>query len=86
MIFMTNNSYLSLKNILAAIQTAPTLTQVAKWLYTSQPNVSKTISEAENKYGVKLVNRDQTPISLTIAGEKLLERLEQVLSFEKNIM
>ncbi|RVU71160.1 MULTISPECIES: LysR family transcriptional regulator [Lactobacillus] len=80
---MVNNSNLGLKNILATVQTAPTLTAVAKWLYTSQPNISKAITDAENKYGAKLVNRNKTPISLTPAGEQLLLRLNQILSLEE---
>lgn len=80
---MINNSNLILKNILSAIQTAPTLTAVAKWLYTSQPNISKTISDAEQKYKTKLVNRSKIPISLTPAGEELLIRLEQILNLEE---
>lgn len=81
---MTNNPNLTLKNILSTIKTAPTLTQVAKWLYTSQPNISKTIHEAEQKYQVKLVNRNQIPISLTPAGQQLLIRLNQILSLEED--
>lgn len=59
------------------------MTAVAKWLYTSQPNISKTISDAEQKYKTKLVNRAKIPISLTPAGEELLIRLEQILNLEE---
>lgn len=80
---MANNPNLVLSKILEAVQTVPTLTAVAKWLYMSQPNVSKAITDAEKKYGTKLVNRNQTPISLTPAGEELLIRLHQILSLEQ---
>ncbi len=80
---MANNSNLILSKILEAVQTAPTLTAVAKWLYMSQPNVSKAITDAEKKYGNKLVNRNQIPISLTPTGEELLIRLHQILSLEQ---
>lgn len=83
---MANNSDLILKNVLSAIQTAPTLTAVAKRLYTSQPNISKVISDAEQKYKTKLVNRSKIPISLTPAGEELLRRLEQILNLEEETL
>lgn len=83
---MANNPNSTLSKILQAVQTASTLTAVAKWLYMSQPNVSKAITDAEKKYGTKLVNRNQTPISLTPAGEELLKRLHQILFLEQQTL
>ncbi|CAM3110536.1 LysR family transcriptional regulator [Lactiplantibacillus plajomi] len=80
---MANNPNRVLKEILTTVQTAATLTQVAEWRYTSQPNISKVLTAAEREYGVQLVNRQQTPISLTAAGEQLLSRLEAQLRFDQ---
>ena len=83
---MASNTNRLLKDILFAVQTSPTLTTVADSLYTTQPNVSKTITDAERKYGVTLVNRNKTPISLTAAGESLLVRLNQILNLEEQTL
>lgn len=77
-----NNSQLMLKSILQAAQTAATLTEIAHWLHTSQPNISKVITDAERRYQVKLVNRSHTPISLTSAGSFLLNQLTKLTSME----
>lgn len=65
-------------NILNQITTANTLTEVAENLYFSQPYVSKLIAKMENEYEVRLVNRKDTPISLTHAGEVILENLKSI--------
>lgn len=83
---MAINANVTLKKILTTVQSAATLTQVANWLYTSQPNVSKLLADAEYKYGVQLVNRQQSPIDLTPAGQQLLLRLDQILSLEENTL
>lgn len=79
---MINSSQLMLKNVLQTAQTAATLTEIAHWLHTSQPNISKIITDAEQQYQVKLVNRSHTPISLTSAGSFLLDRLTRLTNLE----
>ena len=78
---MNFTSQKNLKDILDAVESCATLTAVARLLYTTQPNVSKTIAAAERDYGVELVKRNQTPVSLTPAGSYLKQRLERQLSY-----
>lgn len=66
-----------LKEILDAVTKYPTLTQVAKACYVSQPYVSRLLTETEANFGTNLVNRKTTPISLTYAGTRVLIYLQE---------
>lgn len=75
--------------ILETIPQVDTLTAVARRLYFTQPYVSKVLRQAEQKYQIRLVNRQQTPISLTSAGRKVQSDLERIrddeLQLKKNV-
>lgn len=74
-----------LVNILDEIQISSTLTEVAKKLYFSQPYVSKLIAEMEKQYGVLLVNRKDNPISLTNAGEIIVQNLRVIQDAQEKL-
>jgi DNA-binding transcriptional LysR family regulator len=79
------NDINKLINVLDKIQTSSTLTEVAKKLYFSQPYVSKLISEMEKQYGVQLVNRKDSPISLTNAGEVIVQNLKVIQDAQEKL-
>lgn len=64
--------------ILSNINISGTLTKLANSLFMSQPYISHLIKEMEDEYELKLVNRSTRPISLTHAGEVVLDNLKQV--------
>lgn len=69
--------------ILTAVSTNNTISNVANGLYLSQPYVSQIISKTEKKYETKLVNRNEKPISLTAAGIKLLQDLDDEIKLHE---
>lgn len=69
--------------ILTAVSTNNTISDVANGLYLSQPYVSQIISKTEKKYKTKLVNRNEKPISLTAAGIKLLQDLDDEIKLHE---
>lgn len=75
--------------ILETIPQVPTLTAAVHRLYFTQPYVSKILRQAERKYQIKLVNRQQVPISLTAAGQRVQNDLERIrddeLQLKKNV-
>jgi DNA-binding transcriptional LysR family regulator len=52
-------------------------------LYISQPAISRHIKTLEEYYHTRLFNRTGAHISLTAAGEILLERLTQVKAIQE---
>lgn len=67
-----------LEKLLTSVKQAETLTKVAQELYVSQPYVSRILKQAEEKYQVQLVERQKNPISLTLAGQTLLNGLQKM--------
>ncbi len=70
---------------LQAIQETGSISETARQLYVTQPYVSRIIKEAEKKYDVTLLVREHHPITLTIAGRKLLEYLRSSQQLQKNM-
>lgn len=70
-------------------------TQAANALFSSQPNVTRTIKNLENELGCTLFIRSNRSVELTPEGEKLFSRIsiafehiraaEEELSFENNL-
>ncbi|MCK9301795.1 MAG: LysR substrate-binding domain-containing protein [Bacteroidales bacterium] len=60
-------------------------TKTSQELFISQPAVSKNIVELENSFGLPLFNRSGSHLSLTAAGERLLQYAEKILD-EYNTM
>lgn len=55
-------------------------TKASQELFVSQPAVTKHIRELESLYGVRLFDRRGSSISLTRAGEIMMEHCERILS------
>ena len=60
--------------------------KAAQKLYISQPALTNAIKSLEDELGVKLFNRDVSPIQLTYAGERYLEHADQIISMEKRML
>lgn len=50
----------------------------ARALFISQPYLSKFIKKLEDDLGVELINRNETPITLTYAGERYLTYIDEI--------
>lgn len=55
------------------------LTQAAKFLYTSQPNVSRSIAMLEREYGCRLIERSNRGVNLTPEGETLFDYVQPAI-------
>ena len=55
-------------------------TQAAKELHIAQPSLSYSISELEKELGVKLFNKENRKIQLTVYGEQFLTYTEKALA------
>ena len=61
------------------------ITKAAQVLHVSQPSLSQYLSRLERDLGVKLLDRNSTPIALTEAGTIYLEYVRSVLALEKQL-
>lgn len=59
------------------------LTSAARKLYISQPSLSNLLSHVEQELGVKLFDRDATPIKPTYAGECYLSAANKILGVQR---
>ncbi|WP_105994025.1 LysR family transcriptional regulator [Staphylococcus simulans] len=66
------------KQYLEAIAAYGSISHAAKQLFISQPYLSKFVKDIEEEAGVQLIDRTNTPITLTYAGERYLSYLEQM--------
>jgi DNA-binding transcriptional LysR family regulator len=60
-------------------------TKAAEALFITQPAVSKHIQEIENHFKVSLFDRNGTKITLTAAGEILLQHTDQLFAIYNNL-
>lgn len=60
-------------------------TKAANELFITQPAISKHIQELEENYKIKLFDRNGSKISLTPAGEVLLEHAKTIFEVYRNI-
>lgn len=74
------NTENNLFNILNLVTKVNTISEISDKLFLSQPYISKIINQAEKKYNVTLVNRNQKPIRLTKAGQLVLDSLSSIIS------
>lgn len=77
--------YRSLRYVLA-IAEHQNLTKAAEALYIGQPTLSKFLSSLERELGLKLFNRLGNRYVLTYAGERYVERAQQILRLEADLM
>lgn len=69
-----------------AIAHSETLTQAAQSLYISQPALTKYINRLEQNLGIKLINRNQVPITFTPAGKLFLKKADAILMLQKQLL
>jgi DNA-binding transcriptional LysR family regulator len=62
------------------------ITLAAKELYVSQPSLSNYIKKVETNIGVKIFDRNTTPISLTEVGKKYVETGGRILEIYQKLL
>ncbi|WP_103661252.1 LysR family transcriptional regulator [Lactobacillus sp. HT06-2] len=75
----------NLYDILKTASSVNTISEIARRLFISEPYISKLLRQAENKYGVILIDRNQKPIKLTKAGEVFLKDLQTILESQNEL-
>ncbi len=68
-----------------AIVEEKNLTKAAQKLYISQPSLTRYVNRLEEEYGVKLLNRSISPISLTPEGTLFLQEKLKIETTELNL-
>lgn len=71
--------------ILNTIATERSFSKAAAALYISQPALSRYIKNLETRLGVKLFNRNTIPLTITPAGEILLNYMHQFIELDKKL-
>lgn len=61
------------------------LSRAARELCITQPALTKFINRLEENLGIALFDRSSSPIRLTYAGEKYLEKAQYILEIEKSL-
>ncbi|GAY72162.1 LysR family transcriptional regulator [Lentilactobacillus kosonis] len=77
-----NNKLLS---FLEEIKAQGNMSKAAQALFVTQPYISRVIKNAEDNFGVKLINRSSHPLQLTYAGERLLDFLQEESQLQANL-
>ncbi|MCQ6277444.1 LysR family transcriptional regulator [Bacillus sp. V3B] len=70
---------------LRAIAEQGNFSSAARALFISQPYLSKFIKKLEDDLGVELINRNETPITLTYAGERYLAYMGEIEKTYRNM-
>lgn len=70
-------------NYIIAIAEEQNLTKAAKRLFISQPTLTLYVNRLEEELGVKLFNREKSPITLTDAGVYYLEKMKKIYTSEQ---
>ena len=66
-----------------AIAEEQNLTRAAKKLYISQPTLTMYLNRLEENLGVKLFDRKATPITITPAGRRYIEKMTEISEEEQ---
>ena len=61
------------------------VTAAAKKLYISQPSLSQTIKSVEDDLGAAIFDRGAKQLTLTCAGKKYVEAMQDAMTIEKNL-
>lgn len=67
----------TLLTFLQAIEETGSISSAARKLFVTQPYVSRIIRQAEDRFHVQLINHKSRPITLTLAGTRLLKYLQR---------
>ena len=62
------------------------ISNTAKRFYMSQPLLSQKIQAIERELNTKIFNRHTTPISLTFAGNRVVESMKKILDVRDNLL
>jgi len=71
--------------ILQVLQSG-SISVAAKKLYMSQPLLSQKIQSVERELNTKIFNRYTNPISLTYAGERIVESAQKIIGVRDNLV
>lgn len=71
---------------ITAIADCQNISQAARELYVSQPSLSHFVAKIEAELGVKLFDRNTSPLSLTYAGERYVETAREILKLHRNLL
>ena len=74
-----------LLSFLEEIKAQGNMSKAAQSLFVTQPYISRVIKNAEDNFGVKLIDRSSHPIQLTYAGERLLGFLQDEHQLRANL-
>ncbi len=69
-----------------AIAEYQNMTKAAEALYISQPALTKSLNLLEAELGVKLFDRNISPIRLTYAGEVFLQKAQKIMEMHDHMM
>jgi len=70
---------------LLTIEKTRNITHAAEELHISQPALTKALRRQENELGVKLFDRNSSPLVLTYAGERYFENVRRLLTIEQGL-
>lgn len=62
------------------------ITRAARALYISQPSLSHVISKTERELGGRIFDRSTTPLTLTYAGERYIEKARKILLLNRELV
>ena len=69
----------------AAVAQTGSFTKAAKLLFVSHSTVSRAVSSLEEELGQRLIERSNAVIGLTVAGERLLPKVCEILKLADEI-
>ncbi|RVU55664.1 LysR family transcriptional regulator [Anaerosphaera multitolerans] len=61
-------------------------TKASEKLYVSQPTISQTITNVEERLGVKLFDRSTFPITVTYPGQRYIKVAKEILGLRDNLI
>lgn len=71
-------------NYVYEVYKAASFSKAAQNLYISQPSLSASIKREEDRIGVKIFNRNKSPIELTPPGKIYVEHVEKIMEIEED--
>ena len=72
-------------NYIITILEEGSITAAAKKLFISQPSLSQTVKAVEDELGTAIFDRSTKQLKLTLAGEKYIESMREIMTVEKNL-
>ena len=69
-----------------AVSRHQNISSAARELYISQPALTRSLNQLESELGVRLFDRDASPVRLTYAGERFLTEARRILEIQTNLI